>query len=460
LAQLPGSIERWDRETARPGTTYNLPAGVNLQLNTNLLATRTIGLNGGTLEGFNWIDHPAAAVLRTVSSNVTINLLANSFVGQNILQGQGYDVGRQPTVNSPFGDTVTGSYLQIDGNITGNFDLTKTGNDTVTIAGAANTYRNTFVELGVLRTGTANTLPSAGVLTTRLNGTLDLYGNNQTVAGLGVSTAGVDPGGTSVGSSGRIINSAPTENILTVNTTGDFTYNRQIEQNVALTKAGTGTLRLNAESGYRGTTTISGGTLVVSAALNGTSAFDVQGGATLDVSGVVGGFLLGSKQLLEGNGTVKGSVRAAGTVSPGSNGVGALTVDALTAFATGSTLQLELNSPVSFDRLVTNGITLDGTVLLSISLGFSPSPNTQFLIVDNTSPDAVGGATKLFTRNGPEGQLTEGEQFFVGPQLFSITYQGGTGNDVVLTAVPEPSSIAVATGALGLLALRRRRRTR
>ena len=44
--------------------TYNLPAGVNLQLNTNLIAPRTIGLRGGTIEGFLWIDHPAPAAQR------------------------------------------------------------------------------------------------------------------------------------------------------------------------------------------------------------------------------------------------------------------------------------------------------------------------------------------------------------------------------------------------------------
>lgn len=454
--QLPGSIERWNREAARPGTTYNFPSGVNLQLNTNLLAARTIGLNGGSIEGFNWIDHPSAAVLRTVSSNVTINLLADSFVGQNILQGQGYDAGRQPTVNSPFGEAVTGSFLQIDGNITGNFNLTKTGNDTVTIAGA-NTYRNTFVELGVLRTGSQNTLPSSGVVTTRLNGTLDLFGNNQTVSGLGVSATGADPGGTSVGSSGRIINSAPTDNILNVNTAGNFTYNGQIEQNVALTKSGTGILQLNAASGYRGATTVAAGTLVVNAALSGTSTIDVRSGAILDVSDVSSGFQLGSKQLLKGDGTIKGSIATSGTVTPGSVGPGALTIDALTTLNTGSTLQLELNAADTFDRLVTNGLILDGIVNLAINLNFTPAVATQFLVVDNTGLNAVGGTTKLFTWNGPEGVLSEGEEFFVGAQLFSITYQGGTGNDVVLVVVPEPSSLAVIAGAMGLLALRRRR---
>jgi autotransporter-associated beta strand protein len=458
VAQQAGSIERWNREDARPGTAYNVPAGVNLQLNTNLLGTRTIGLNGGSLEGFLWIDSLNQAVQRTVGPNVTINLFANSFVGQNILQGQGYDAGRQPTVNQPFGDNVTGSYLRIDGNITGNFDLTKTGFDTVTLAGTANSYRNTIVDLGVLRTGAPNTLPGASVLTTRFSGTLDLYGNNQTVAGLGMPAAGPDPGGIALGSSGRITNSAPTDNVLTVNASTNYTYNGLIEQNVALTKSGTGMLTLTAPSTYRGATTVAAGTLAVNAALSGTSSIDVQTAATLDVSGAISGFLLGPNQLLKGGGTVQGPIGTGGTVAPGSAGPGTLTVTALTTFGDGATLQLELNGAASFDRLVTNGLSLDGTVNLSINLGFVPAENTQFLVVDNTSVDPIGGTTKLFNWNGPEGQLAEGEEFFVGAQLFKITYQGGTGaNDVILIAIPEPSSVTIMASALGLLALRRRR---
>jgi autotransporter-associated beta strand protein len=458
IVQQAGSIERWNREDARSGVAYNLPAGVNLQLNTNLFAARTIGLNGGTIEGFLWADSVNQAVERTIGPNVTINLISESFIGQNTNQGLSYDAGRLPTVAGPFGDNVTGSYLRVEGRITGN-NLTKTGLDTVTIANSTNSYGNTSVDMGVLRIGVNNALPVIGALRTRYAGTFDLFGFDQTVAGLGTPTLDPSPGAVGVGSSGRIVNSAITDNVLNANIASDYTYNGTIEQNVALTKSGVGTLRLNGANTYRGATTVAAGTLVVGAALSGTPSIDVKTGAAMDVGGVVGGFILGPAQVLKGGGAVLGPVSMSGTVAPGSDAVGTLTISALTSFNTGSALNVELNSQASFDRLSTNGISLDGAVNLKISLGFTPAENTQFLIVDNTSLDLVGGTTGLFTWSGPEGLLSEGEKFYVGTQLFSITYQGGVGaNDVILVAIPEPSSAAVIVGAMGLLALRRRRR--
>jgi autotransporter-associated beta strand protein len=315
--------------------------------------------------------------------------------------------------------------------------------------------------MGVLRLGVNNGLPSASALRTRFAGTFDLFGFDQTVTGLGISSVEVNPGGVGVGSSGRIVNSAITDNVLNVNVAGDFTYNGTIEQNVVLTKSGTGTLRLNGASTYRGATTVSAGTLVLGAALTGTSSIDVKTGATLDVSGLVDSYPIGVGQVLKGGGAVLGALMSSGSISPGSDAVGTLTISALTAFNSGSTLDLEINGLANFDRLVTNGISLDGTVTLNINLGFAPAENTQFLVVDNTSFDPVGGIPGLFTFDGPEGLLTEGERFFVGGQMFSITYQGGVGaNDVILVAVPEPSTAVILSGALGLLALRRRHKSR
>jgi hypothetical protein len=83
--------------------------------------------------------------------------------------------------------------------------------------------------------------------------------------------------------------------------------------------------------------------------------------------------------------------------------------------------------------------------------------NTQFLVLDNTSTNPIGGGG-LFRWSGPEGLLSEGEQFNVGGTDFTITYVGGTNsNDVILTAVPEPVTAGMLLGGLALIAARRRR---
>jgi autotransporter-associated beta strand protein len=457
VQQLPGSIERWNIEAARPAT-YNLPAGVNLQLNTNLTGTHTIGLSGGSLEGFLWIDHPAPAVQRIVGASTTINLLADSFIGQNVLQGQGYDLGRQPTVTGPFGDNVTGTFLRIDGKIAGAFNLTKTGLDTVILGNNANTYNNTIVDMGDLRIAATDALPPTKVLTTRFAGTFDLYGFDQHVAGLGTANSAINPGGTGPGASGRIINSATTDNILTVTNSADFTYNGTIEQNVALTKAGTGKLTLSAEHSYRGATTIAAGTLELTGTISGSPLIDVQSGAIFDVTNITAGFVLGAAQTLKGGGTVNGFTSVNGTIAPGAT-TGTLTIAGPVNFNNGSTLSLEIAGPAAFDKLASSNVALDDTVHLTIALTTIPAFNTQFLVVDNTGTLPISGSRGLFTWSGPEGVLSEGEQFRVGTQDFTITYRGGSGNDVVLTAVPEPTTpLAVGAGLWTLLALRRRHR--
>ena len=62
-------------------------------------------------------------------------------------------------------------------------------------------------EMGTLRLGANNALPASGTLTTRTGGVFDLYGFNQTVAGLGTINGGPNPGGTGPGAAGRVVNS-------------------------------------------------------------------------------------------------------------------------------------------------------------------------------------------------------------------------------------------------------------
>jgi hypothetical protein len=58
-----------------------------------------------------------------------------------------------------------------------------------------------------------------------------------------------------------------------------------------------------------------------------------------------------------------------------------------------------------------------------------------------------------------ENVLEEGESFTAAGAPWSISYIGGTGNDVVLTVVPEPSTgLAALLGGAMLLATRRRKK--
>jgi hypothetical protein len=65
-----------------------------------------------------------------------------------------------------------------------------------------------------------------------------------------------------------------------------------------------------------------------------------------------------------------------------------------------------------------------------LTLGYTPAFGTAFTIIDNDDVDAVGGVFDTM----PEGMV-----FAVSSggnsATFQITYQGGTGNDVVLTTL-------------------------
>ena len=192
-----------------------------------------------------------------------------------------------------------------------------------------------------------------------------------------------------------------------------------------LAKTGTGTLTLSATNSYRGATTVSDGTLVVDGSIATSSGVTVTGGT------------------LAGTGTVSDlSVQHGGTVSPG-NSPGRLTTGNL-AFSSGATYKAEIGGTGAgqFDVLNVHGTVDLGGASLDLSLinGFSPTTQS-FVIVENDGNDAVTG---IFAG------AAEGATIAMGGRSFSISYHGGDGNDVALTAIaipPQPSEPPPVTDA-------------
>jgi autotransporter-associated beta strand protein len=183
-------------------------------------------------------------------------------------------------------------------------------------------------------------------------------------------------------------------------------------------KIGAGTLTLSGQSSYSGPTTVNAGRLLVTGSL--TSAVFVNGG-TFGGSGFIAAL------------TVSGSARLSPGEEPGTTGI--LTVTGRTALrrspSSSSPLYVvDLNGlapGTQHDQLSARGGVNLESATLSVTVRFQPLHGATFTIINNDSPEPLVG-----TFDG----LPEGARFTSGGQTFAISYLGGSGNDVVLTALP------------------------
>ena len=252
---------------------------------------------------------------------------------------------------------------------------------------------------------------------------------------------------------------------LTIGDASSTTYAGSIVGSGSISKVGSGSLTLGGTSTYTGPTTVSAGRLLVNGAL-GTSPVTVLAAAELGGSGASGGPV---------------SVAAGGTLSPGSS-IESLATGTAT-FAAGATFAYEVDStnPLSLggaaDLLVVSGnLNLDtgnATILTVADLAGSPSPfvnHTTIFALINYSGTWNGG---LFTYGGVP--LADGGTFTVGSQDWLVDYNrtSAAGLDnftgdylpssrfVTITAVPEPSTYAMALAGIacgGFSMWRRRKR--
>ncbi|MEC5126218.1 Calx-beta domain-containing protein, partial [Verrucomicrobiales bacterium BCK34] len=176
--------------------------------------------------------------------------------------------------------------------------------------------------------------------------------------------------------------------------------------------------------------------LVANDVVADTTKIVVENGATLDADAIdtLAGIIVKDGGILKGDGALGGAVtvESGGTITPG-EGMG--TEDLATGNLTldpGANYTVRLNGTANadFDQLdVTGTVNLTGALLAS-NLDFIPTLNDTFVIVDNLGVDPIGGTFAGY----PEGHVfslvstADTEEY-----VFTITYLGGNGNDVMLT---------------------------
>jgi autotransporter-associated beta strand protein len=455
------------------GGTVTIAGTQNLTFTgtTTLTGNRTLAVSGSGLTRFSGpiTESGGAHSLTKIGGGVLVFSAANSYTGGTTLNGGTLGLGNAGALGTG-ALTLTSGILRADtvpvsianavtfiGAVTigGSLNLTFTGAATLTInitLAVTNTGVTTFagpvgesggahkltksgngqLVLSAANTYSGGTVLSAGTLTAGNNGALGtgtLTPSAGTITATGgpislanaVSLAGSITFG---GSANLTLTGAVTLTgsfTLTVNNTGVTTLAGAIGEaggSRTLTKMGSGVLVLSGTNTYTGTTTVMSGSLLVNGSQAG-NVVAVKNTATLGGSGTVGPV----------------NMQLGGTLMPGTSSAqtGILNCGNLT-FVAGSNFNVALNGTTvgsGYDQAnVTGTVNLAGSTL-HLTLGFTPAVGAAFTIINNDGTDAVVGTF---------AGLTQNSTFVVNGMTFQINYQGGTGNDVVVTRIAAPVS--------------------
>jgi len=431
----------------------------------------------------------------TATENPMTNNLASGTAFGNISFGNSAGGSATWVVN---GNSIsTPSIYNNAGSLTFNLPLVLTGPTTITTDNTGPV--NAYIFLGGAITGSGN-LTISGYGRTRFNVAETAYTGNTIISGGDLSVTigtglpyGVGYGDVYINSGGILQLENNSENINALNGTanaivdkvsgsgtrgivsgynndnGDFEGSMYVLGNCGtlnFTKTGTGTQVIGGTvgGGYSGGASstnrvggffVNAGTLTFNATVGNIANGDVQESATITVA---------SGATLQGTGNAWWvQAQRGGTLQPGIGGLGTMTAQSNLTLVAGANFAVTLDgtSAGQFGQmLVQRGtVALGSGSYLDINLGYSPALGSTFDIVENQTGVADSG-----NFNG----YIEGATFEVGATEFEISYIGldymtdelaaGAGpNDVVLTVVPEPSSLLLAgLGLLGAWMLSRR----
>jgi hypothetical protein len=335
------------------------------------------------------------------------------------------------------------------------------------------------------------------------SGDWEVPGNWNTVEG-GGGTAGLpgDADGTVIrgGDSAQFTAASGDQTVNTIQVGGG--------SNGALTIGGDDTLRADSVSGFglivatgassTGTVNLNGATFVIDAdavvgynPTTNNSTQNVTGtvnhsGGTFDIGGDLrlGYSVGGNNKTFTGNYNVSGTAIAdiegriyngfagggSGSTTPGNieitGSAASIDVGAYSQHASSSlTFIADASGVSSIDvatTLATSGtgvVILNGALELDLS-GLASNFLNDILLIDNDLADAITGTFSSVI--GLNGTSVVGDQVSFGSNSFTLTYTGGTGNDLVLVnnaafEIPEPAALGML-GLAGAALLRRRGR--
>ncbi|WP_233284270.1 MULTISPECIES: autotransporter domain-containing protein [Agrobacterium] len=298
---------------------------------------------------------------------------------------------------------TNGFAVAISTDLQGTGGLTKQGTGTLTLSGTDIYTGVTTVETGTLLAGSAGAFVQNGAYAVN-GGVLDLGGFDLTMGQLS--------GGGEIA-----IGSAD----LTINQASNSTYAGIFSGSGDFAKLGTSTLFLTGDSsGFAGTTTVSGGGLVVNGSLGGTLTMT---GSRLGGSGAIGTLNAG----------------AGATVAPG-NSIGTLTVGGNLIFDPGSTYEVEVDpAGTASDFIsVTGTAFLNGASVTHVGMNGNYKPFSPYTVLT-----ATGGISGTF------GAVTSNYAFLAADLSCDLNnvYLQIARNDVSFTEMAATRNQIAAAGA-------------
>jgi autotransporter-associated beta strand protein len=451
-----------------------IPAGTTLSVAGSMGQTDIRVKGGGALQltgatpTVGTLTFEQAAVLSAPNGPISVlgGLLTNHLTGTTIVAAPVNPGSAARSLTVANGDAEVD--LRLEGGISGTSAsgrLHKTGDGTVEIASTASyaggvqlgTAGNIQAPGGTLIVAAPTALGSAPFA--HHGGTLRVAGSEPVVFPNALQIAGGQSG------AGSVFAGAPMEftgsaNLVRTTYTA-YMYRLRAETDVTLS----GGLDVATGFGLTSGLTISGpGTVFLPKTTNTiTEGITVDAG-NLSVSGSLsaptltvrnGGSLSGATNTGTETGETLGAVVIAvgGTIKPGVPGApqAALHTKNLTIQSQGTFVVDAAGANTgAYDQIVVTGtVTLGGNLTLTLDGNFTAAVGDRLLVILNDLSDAVSGTF---------AGLPDETEFTAGPATFRIDYQGGDGNDVALTVVPEPSGALLFSMSLAALLLGSRRR--